>query len=123
MNTAVAAGLKPHGNDRVATMLLEPARFRDCRRRGDDLGAGRLHAIEQRPLGKPEKKADDLGAAVLHKPAEIGVERHASAGRDGRFRIKPLFQVVRREPREPRPRPRRVGWRRNMTEEVEVDRL
>jgi hypothetical protein len=118
----MAAGLEALRDDGVATLLVEPARFCDRRRRRQHLGACRLHALEQRIIGQAEMEVDDLGLQLLDERAQALVERLAIRARHVGLRVKAELDVIRREPLAPGRFSLGIEARRLVAEEVDVDR-
>ena len=116
------ACFKAHRDHGVTPMRFEPACFRHGRCRRHDLRARRLHAIEQIFIWQSEMKTHDLGFEFLHDRAEVAVERVTGCGGRRHFGIESIFNVVLRETRAPRHAARCIRLRRNMTEEIDVDR-
>ncbi len=118
----MAAGLEAGGDHGVDAALLEPHRLGHGGGAGDDLGPGRLDPLQQCSARQAEVEADHLGPDLLDHRAEGLVERRPSAGGRRRAGIDAFLHVIGRERRPPAHHPRRVGGRRDMAEEVEVDR-
>jgi len=121
-HSPVPAGLIPHGDNRVATVPLQPDRFLDCGGRGQHLGPGRLDTFQQAFFRQAEMKAHDLGAVLLHHFATGRVERGAIGDRCRRIKIGAQLTVVGFQQGLPVAIAFLIGLRRLMAEEIDVDR-
>ena len=118
----MAAGFRALRDDDVGAVLLEPDRFLHdgCRRHHD--AAGRLDALEQRPVRQAEMEADDLGLQLFDDLTKCGIERRAIGGVDWRRRVEPEFPVIGCQPLPPACFALGVGIFSLVAEEVHVDR-
>jgi len=114
----VAARLKALGDDRVDSLLLEPARFFDVGGVADDHRARRFDAVKQNRVGETEMEAHDLWRDLLDDRAHLGIEgkpeRVAIAGCD--------FELLVIGPEQCAPGAVVHLRRHRVAEEVEVER-
>ncbi len=121
-HAAMAACFRALRDHRVAAMRLEPACFFGRRGRADDNDLLGFQALHQRGIGHAEMEARDLGLEFEHHVAERRIERSAyRPARSGVGRQTKLA-IVRLQPLAPAGFACRIGNRRLVDEEVDVDR-
>ena len=119
----MAAGLHALRDDRVDAVRLQPARLLDRRRRRQDLRAPAAHARQQLGRRQPEVEAHHRRPRTRSTTsARLGAERRARGRRPVALGLDAELVVVRRERAAPRRLARRVGRRRRVAEEVDVER-
>src|SRR5262249_3832187 len=73
-HSPVPAGFKSLGDNCVAPLILQPARFFHRSSRGNNLCACPPNACHQPPVGKTEMEADDLRVKLDHEITHFFVE-------------------------------------------------
>ncbi|MNJ54465.1 hypothetical protein D3C77_499040 [compost metagenome] len=119
---AMTAGLIAHGDDRIATVLLQPAGFVNGGGAGQHLGPGSLDPLQQARLGQAEVKTDHGGLVLLDQLARGVIERRAVGHRRRRVEVGAKFFVVGFERLLPGRVTGRIGLGRQMAEKIDVER-
>ena len=119
---AVSARFRTLGDDHVASVVLEPARLTDRRRRRDHRRARRPHPIDQRLLRQSEVEAHHVELQLLDGVAQCFVEPAPARERLRPTTFDPQLLVVGRESLPPGIVASSVVAGRRMGEEVDVHR-